>query len=279
MARIIEVRPIKKEKWHGLPPEKDFARPFILEALLDPVTHRYATGLNDEVDEKGKIIPNKDRLRLEQITGYDLSDNFSASEPHPFWSSATARVKLEHRTNLFDLDNPLHEILYHMMKASKYIANSQVDYENGLYPDAKFVIYNEREEVALKAQLVDIKAQVYKLLGELDTKQKADIITIVEDTSIKNQSPQYIDVRFDSLLSKVGYKRMLELLKKDKARNAMQAMIVEAANKRILTKRGNLYLYFDENLGDIESTVDFLLDPKNQLIKVQILEKLNTLSK
>ena len=94
-------------------------------------------------------------MRLEQITGYDLSDNFSASEPHPFWSSQL-QVKLEHR--LICLIWIIHYMRFYItMKASKYIANS-ADYENGLYPDAKF-IYNEREEAVLKAQLVDIKAK------------------------------------------------------------------------------------------------------------------------
>jgi len=277
MSKIIEVRPIQRDKWHGLPPEKDFARPFVLEALLDSRTHKYATGLNDTYDEKGNVVPNPDRIRLEKATGYNLSDSFSTTEPHPFWSNQVSRVKLENRTNLFNLENPLEEIKYHMMKASRFIANSQLEYQEGKFPDAKFILYNEQEEVEAKAKQVEIKDKVNKLIQDLDTKQKSNIIQIVEGRDISKQGVSYITVEFDNVITKLGYSKMLALLTKDKTRISVHATIVSAVDKRILRKQGDLYFYFEEPLGDIESAINFFLDPKNQLIKMQILEKLNSL--
>jgi hypothetical protein len=264
MSRIIEVKPIQRQKWHELPPEKDFARPFVLEALLDANTHKYATGLSAE-----------DKERLEKATGYDLSDTFDPLNPHVFWSNAVSRVRLESRTNLFDISIPINEIKYHIMKASKFVANSQTELEKGLYPDAKFVIYDKEEETAVRAKALEIKSQVHKLIEGMQAKQKADVVQIATGMSMSNQSNDYITVELDNLIAKLGYPKLLTLLQKDTKRNSVQATIMTACDKRILNKKGDMFFYFDEMLGDIEGAIDYLLDPKNQTIKMQILEKLN----
>ena len=48
MAKLVEVRPIEVKKWHGKKGQESFTRPKKIQALIDPVTMQYATGLTEE---------------------------------------------------------------------------------------------------------------------------------------------------------------------------------------------------------------------------------------
>lgn len=263
---IVTVKPIRRDKWHGQTGEKDFDRPFVLEALVDSQTNRYATGLKPE-----------DRIRLEKATGYNLDDTFIPGEFNTFWNSAAARISLEQAdksTNLFNLTKPIDEIKYHILLSSKYVANSQEEYEAGLWPEAKFIIYNEEAEMAHKAKKMQLEEDVINKLSKLDIKEQADLVLLLKQISVKNQSPEYIKVKLGEAVKEAGYEVVLEKLGQTKAYRSTEALIIEAANRHILTKKGNVYYFFDTFLGEIGSTIDFLLDAKNQQIKIQILEKI-----
>ena len=85
-------------------------------------------------------------------TGFDLSPIFINEKSHPFWDSKTAQVKLEHKTNVFNTDRPIDEIKVKILKASDLVANSMKEYEEGKFPNALFVIFDEKEEVQLESE-------------------------------------------------------------------------------------------------------------------------------
>ena len=259
---IIIVKPIQRVKWHGKSGSEDFDRPFVLEALVDSTTNRYATGLSPE-----------DKTRLEIATGYNLDNTFIPGEFTTFWNSAIARIQLNQSANIFDISVPINEIKYHIMLGSKYVANSQEDYENGLFPDAKFVIYNEEADVAVKAKKIQLEEEVISRLSKLDVKEQADLVLLLKNTSVRNQSAEYIKVKLNEAVKEVGNVIVLEKLGQNKARRNTEALILEATAKHILTKKGTTYYFFDTFLGEMDSAIDFLLDVKNQVIKAQILEK------
>lgn len=261
---LIEVRPIEKERWHGLKGKDAITRPVVIEALLSATTGKLATGLTQE-----------DRERLEKETGYDLSPDYNVNKPHSFWSSPAAFVKLEHKTNIFDTSNPLDEIKVKILKASDLVANSQKEYDEGKYPLAQFVIFDEREEVEMKASKASIKRKVIIEADKLSSTRKAEIIQIILGLTVRNQSNDYIDLKLDEAIEKDGPQRVLDLIKRDKARTALHATVLEAIYKNILRKDGTAVYYMDDQLGfDIESTIDYLQDSKNQALKAQIIEKL-----
>ncbi len=142
---LVEIRPVDKVKWHGKKGHENFTQPVLIECLFDPITGNYATGLNDD-----------DRKRLEKKTGYDLSDAYGTT-PHPFWNSPTARIKLPAMTSIFDTSRAIDEIKVHVLKASKFVANSMREYEEGLFPEATHIIYDEAEEVKVKATKIQRK--------------------------------------------------------------------------------------------------------------------------
>lgn len=260
---LVEVRPIEVKKWHGKKGQEDFAQPVIIECLYDVHTGKYATGLDE-----------KDRKRLEAVTGYDLSDTFNATKPHPFWTSSAARIKLPHRTVVFDTNIPLDEIKVKVLKASKFVANSMKEYKQGLYPEATHVIFDEAEEVAIKASKIQKKKTATKLSMKMTLDEKANIIMIMSNKLLKGQSQDYIDVEIDRLIEE-NTEKFITLAKQDKKQTYIRALILEALHKNILTKEGIAVYYMSDKIANsIEDAVDYFLDPQNQQLKTALLEKI-----
>ena len=262
---LVEVKPIEKERWHGKKGKEAFTRAMVIEALISVNTNRFCTGLTDE-----------DRKRLESLTGYDLSPDYMVGKPHPFWSSTAAQVKLENKTNVFDTKKPLDEIKVKLMKDSDLVANSMKEYEEGKFPLAKFVIFDESEEVEIKASKLAMKNKVIIESSKLPFERKAEIVQILSDISVRKQSPDYVDLKLDEAIDKHGAEKVLNLIKRDKTRTSLHALVMEAIHKNVLRKDGAAVYFMDDQIGyDVESAVDYFQDPKNQSLKAQILEKIN----
>lgn len=262
---LVQVRPIRKPKWHGKDGKNFLSRPTVITAAVSLRTGQYATGLSEE-----------DRKRLEKITGFNLSPDYNQDVLHPFWSSSTAKVTLQDTTNIFDTSKPIDEIKVKMLKASDLVANSITEYEEGLYPEAIFVIQDESEEIEIKAAKNAIKRKVAVETSKMTKARKEEVIQILSNICVKNQSEDYVDVKLEEAIEQAGYEKTLNLITRDKNRTSLNAMILEALYKQVLRKEGSTILYLDEPLGfDIESTIDYFLDKNHQMLKAQILEKIS----
>lgn len=262
---IVEVRPVEKQRWHGKQGKESFTRPVTIEALISLQTGQYSTGQSE-----------KDRERLEKATGQNLSPDHVVGKPHDFWNSPAALIKLEHKTNVFNTDKPYEEIKVMILKASDLVANSQREFEQGLFPDALFVIYDEREETELKASKAAVKRKVVIEGAKLTKTRKSEIVQILMGVSVKGQSEDYIDLKLDEAIAEKGADAVLILIRRDKARISLHALVLEAIQKNVLRKEGTSVYYMDDQIGfDVESAVDYFADKNNQALKAQILEKLN----
>lgn len=259
---LIEVRPIEREKWHGLKGKDSFARPVVVEALVNVRTSRYDTGLSEE-----------DKERLEKATGLDLSDVYVEGKPHPFWSF-TGQVKLPNSTKVFDTSKPLDEIMVKMLKASEVVANSVKEYEDGKYPFASHVIFDEREEVEIRASKIAIKKEAIIEAAKLSRAKKVEIIQILLNKGMKKQSDDFLEVELDKLIES-NPEKVLNIIKADKAETSIHAMVLEGIEKNVLRKEGSSIYYMDDQLGyDEFSAVNYFKDPSNQKLKAEIIEKL-----
>jgi len=259
----VEVRVIDVKKWHGKKGQENFSQPLVLEALYDIETGGYATGLTED-----------ERKKYEKLTGYDLSDKYDPQKPHPFWNSQAARIKLPHRTTIFDTDKPLDFIKVKVLKASKYVANSMKEYEEGLYPEATHVIFDEAEEVLIKAKKIERKNEASALLEKMTLDEKVNIVQILGNKSLRGQSQNFVTVAMDEILEN-QIDEFLNLAKADKEQTYMRAVILEAIYKGTLTKEGNAILYMGDRVGnDVFDAVEYFLDPQNQIMKTKLLEKL-----
>lgn len=268
MASIkVEVRPIEHKKWHDKTGQESFTRPKKIQALLDSNTMKYATGLTEE-DIKA--------LRKKGVN-YDLSDNYDSENLHPFWDSSMAVIKLENNTMFFDLDNDLEFIKVKVMKASKFVANSMAEYENGTWPDATHVIFDEAEQAQVLASKVETRNTAIIEASKLSPDRKVELILVMGGRNMKNQSADFVAVELDKVLNK-NPEEFLRNLKMDKKQIAAHALVLEALQKGILRKEGQRIFHMDSPLGIDEIEVaEYLAKEENQDIRLLVLQKINNL--
>lgn len=261
----IEVRPIETKKWHGKTGKESFTRSKKIQALVDPSTNEYATGLTKEDIEK---------LRDMGIT-YDLSPNFNQGEPHPFWDSPMATIELKNATMFFDTKKPLDYIKMKILKASKYVANSMKEYEEGLFPEATHVIFDESEEVEIKATKVAIKKKAIIEAAKLSKDRKIALIMILAGKNLKGKSDDFVEVELDKIIERKP-KDVLRYIEMDPEKVSLHALVLEALQKSVLRKQGHKILYYDSVIGgDVYDVVSYLQDEENQDLKLRIMSAVN----
>ena len=261
----IEVRPIERKKWHNKSGKESFTRPKKIQALVDADKNEYATGLTKEDITK---------LKEKGVT-YDLSPNFNQEQPHPFWDSSMAVVKLENATMFFDTKNPLDFIKVKVLKASKYVANSMKEYDEGLFPDATHVIFDENEEVEVRATKVAIKKKAVIESAKLSKDKKIQLIMIIAGKNVKGQSDNFVEVELDKITDKKP-REILKYIEMDANRVALHSLILEALQKSVLRKQGHKILYHDSVIGnDIYDVISYLQEDENQDLKLRIMSAVN----
>lgn len=260
---LVEVKPLVIKKWHGKKDNDSFAQPKTTDVLYDPETGLYATGLTDEEAETyGKKL------------GLNLSPIFVPEQSHDFWGSKTARITLPNNTMILDTDKPLEFIKYKNLKASKLVANSQSEYDEGKWPDATHVIFSEEEDIKQKASKVQLKQKCYAVLSKLSKDEKVNLILILLEESVRGRSDNFVDMRMEDVITNFP-EDFLKWAEMDVAELNIRGSILEGIARGILTKEGQSIYYMSERLGfDLEDTIKWFSDANNQKTKIAILEKL-----
>lgn len=283
----VQVRPISTKRWHGKTDHESFTKAKVISALVDPNSMTYATGLNyndkiyEDVDNPKNKVTEADYYA--KLLKADLSNQFNLEEPHPFWDSKMAKVRLENRTQIFDIkNNPLDFVKVKIMKDSKYVANSLKEYEEGMYPDATHVIFDESEDIEVKASKVAIRNEAIVKANALSIGQKIELVLILsggEDyiraKNLKGKSNNFVEVELAALIDdKPG--EVLRHMKMDKTDTGNTALVLEALQKHVLVKDGHKIKYHDSVLGqDIQDVVLYLNVPENQEFKLRLMEQVN----
>lgn len=261
----VEVRPIKVKKWHGKEGKESFTQSKTIEVLVNAQTGQFDTGLTPEETEK-----------YSKLLGVDLSPIYNPNEAHPYWSTKAASIKLENKTMLFDPINNADFVKIKNLKASKYVANSLQEFEQGLYPNATHVIFDEEAEVTKKASGVQLKNKAIQFSLKMSADEKTNIIQILSGKSVRGRSTNFIDVEIDNLVQD-SPEQFLKYSKMDKNEVYVRAAILECIHRNILTKEGLAIHYMGDVIGlDFETAVEWFSNPQNQKMKVAILEKLNS---
>ena len=261
----IQVRPLPIEKWHKLSGKDSFAGKFTITPLIDDSTGMYKTGMtSEELEKYGKIL------------GQDLTPRYDSQKPHYFWDSEAAAIKLENRTNFIDKTDPIGFINYKTLVGSKYIANNMKEWEEGLWPDAVFVIVDEETDSDIKASKIAIIKSAILETAKLSKDRKAAIVLILSGKLVRGKSDNFVEVALDEEINK-NPAEVLRLAKLDKGQMATQALVLEAIQRGALQKAGHRIMYMDSIIGeDIYSAADYLEDPKNQELKLRIQTTLNS---
>ena len=241
----LEIRPIEKRRWHGKSGSESFKRPHKIKALVNASTMEYDTGLTPE------------------------------DAPHPFWDSNAATLTLENNTMFLNLDNPLEYIKSRFAKKSRFVANSMLEYEQGLWPDATHVIFDESEEIEVKATKVAMQRQAVIKSAELSKDRKIQIILILSGKNLKGRSDNFIEVELDKLVQKEP-RELLRHIDMDTEDISLHALIEESLQKSVLRKSGHKILYMDHVLGgDVLDVIQYLKQPDNQDLKLRLMSMIN----
>lgn len=260
---LVEIRPLPEKKWHGKKGKDSFAQPKDIEVLYDHSTGKYATGLTPEEAEKyGKLL------------GVNLSDTFNPNEPHPYWSTKPASIRLYNHTFILDTDKPAEFVKVKNLKAHKKVANSLKEWQDGKWPDATHVIFDETEEVNMKASKIALKNEAIVFLTKLSDEDKANLVQILSNKSIKGRSTDFINVEIDAIVEeKPG--ELLKYAKMGREEVYVRAAVLECIHKNILIKEGSAIFYMGDQIAfDYEEAVQWFKNPQNSKMKVAIFEKL-----
>lgn len=259
----VEVRPLPVKKWHGKKDEESFAEPKAWEVTVDPETGKYRTGLTPkEAEDYGKMM------------GVDLSDDFSFTDPHPYFSSKPAWLVLPNHTLILDTEKAVDFVKVKNMKASPKVANSMTEWEAGKFPNATHVIYDEAEEVAEKATKIELRDKAKEQLFKLSQEDKINVVRLLSQRSVKGMSPNFITVEIEDIIE-TKPKEFLALVKLGREEVTLRAKVNQLVASNILTKEGGAYFYMGEPIAmNFEDTVDWFQDPQNSKMKIMILEKL-----
>lgn len=260
---LVEIRPLPQTKWHGKKNKESFAQPKDIEVLYDNKLGAYATGLTPEEAEKyGKIM------------GVDLSSNFNPNEPHPYWSSKAATIRLPNHTLIMDTDKPIEFVKVKNCKASKKVANSMREWQEGKWPDATHVIFDETEEVNLKATKIALKNECVMMLAKMSDEDKANMVQILSEKTVRGRSTDFINVEVDDLIENKA-SEFLKYAKMGREEVFVRAAVLECIYKNILTKEGSAVFYMGEQIGfSTEEAIQWFKSPQNSKMKVAILDKL-----
>jgi hypothetical protein len=260
----VEIRPIAKKKWHGKKGKEDFTRPKVIQALVNSHTFQYDTG-----------VPEERRVELEEKLDVELSPNYSPNHPHAFWDSKAATLKLENNTMYLNKNNPLEEIKYYIAKASKFVANSLREFEDGQFPEATHVIFDEKEEAEVKARKIEVINQATARVGELPPERKIQLLFILAGKNAKQFSTSQLVVAMDELISSKAAEILREL-DKDTDLVENHALVIECLQKSVLQKKGHKIYYHDSHLGDDTiSVADYLGQNVNQDLKLKLIEQIS----
>lgn len=266
MSNKVEIRPLPRKKWHGYTGKDSFQKDAYTEVLINTSTQTYDTGIDEEeLVELQKLLP-----------GIDLTNTYIPDKPHPFWSSKAGRLKLPNKTLILDESIPMDRVKVRNYTASKFVANSMREYEEGKWPDATHVMYNEKEFVEIESEKVSKKRKAYKLADRLTKEQKVSIIQIMLGISVRGSSNDFIEVKLEEALNS-DLDRFLIYAKLDKDMLYNKGLVTEGLYKNVLTKEGSGIYYLGDLLGHgIDSVTEYFSNPNNQEVKIKIIEKINS---
>jgi hypothetical protein len=258
-GHLIYVKPIIKERWHGL--HKMGRAKFqgthdVYQAIYSQNKGGFDTGLNEE-----------EANRLGKRLGHDLKNHTS----NEYWQNF--KLVLEDKTTVFNTTIPLEELQVKFMKASKFIANSVKELDQGLWPSARYVIHDEVEELEREATKIEVKARAVEVFSELSPEKKVDLLKVF-GKGATNVSEKFAYTKLYEILEEDPNKFIKQATMKP-AELKTRALFFDLEHKGIFRRKGTAVLYNDQQVGfDYDDAVYNLLNPKNQELLLKLKDDL-----
>lgn len=262
LGHLIEIRPLPLKKWHGKKDNESFTLPKSFEVLVNPETGRFDTGLTPD-----------ETVKYSKLMGVNLDDTYTG-EAHPYFSQKQAWVELPNKTFFFDTRTPQQFIKYKHCLVSDQVANSQKEYDEGKWPNATHVIYDEEQVMAEKAKDAFQVKQAWETVGKLSMDDQIGIVHLVMGKSPRGRSADFIMGKLKEAIEQnpSEFNRIFALGREEVV---LRDKIKDLLYNRILTQEQNTIYYMGEPIAsDEEDAVKWFKDPNNSQLKTRILEQL-----
>lgn len=264
---LVEIRPLDKNKWHGLKGDKAFTRDITCEAFVSRHSGQYDVRFTSE----------EERQHLEKVLGVDLSLSHDPGRAHPTWSRKSFWATLPNNTKILNTEVPMQAVELAILKGAPLVANSMKEYNEGKWPDATHVIFSEEEEMEIKASKIETIKKAFQISLEMSREQKIQLITILSTDlpfNVREHKDSFIEVRIKDLIDE-NPREFVKWATMDKETLAVRSLVLEANHKGALMKQGPSYFYGGERIGiDIDDAVSFLKDPENREFRARLMEKI-----
>jgi hypothetical protein len=259
----VIVKPLDRKKWHDKTGKESFQRPKSIEVLYDANAGKFATGLTDEeAKEYGEKL------------GVNLTAYHNPLQPHPYYSTKAAKIVLKNEAMIFDTNTPGDYVKVKNLKASKFVANSLKEWEEGLFPEATHVIFDEAEEVEIKASKLQLEMKAMALFSKMTDDQKVNLVQILDNKTVRGRSTDYLNVAIHELIKKDAEK-FIRYASMDKTESYIRATLLEAISRNIVIKEGTNLFYMGDLIGaDFEDAIKWFNNPQNSKIKTAMLEQM-----
>lgn len=153
-----------------------------------------------------KVFKNKEKVALQHILEYKhgreydyyssrhMDNIVKSTELHekPFFLTDKCKLRLDGNVVFLNLNNPLDEVRYYMVKAHPYVANSYKDLDEGRNRKAGYYIVDEAEVMDLKLEKVRKETRAAAALEELNTKEDSIIINMAFALGMEDRSPSKV---------------------------------------------------------------------------------------
>lgn len=220
----------------------------------------------------------KTGLTKEQEKHYEGVLNLPAGtlgKKSPFWGDLEIRINNDKPTR-FALSGYMDEIKEAVIRAHSKIANSELHLAAN--PTALFYIDDAEEKAKLEAGKMDAELDALDQFTTLKIEDKRAALRLYGKKGIDNMSETmvkaelYKEVKNDPM-------RFLRIIGDPKTMKA-KALLEELVEKRVVNKKGAYYYNNEDMIGSsTEEAVAYLMDIKNQQIKIALEKRVKDLRK
>tara|TARA_R110000787_G_scaffold153516_5_gene267443 strand:+ start:198 stop:971 length:774 start_codon:yes stop_codon:yes gene_type:complete len=189
-----------------------------------------------------------------------------------YWRDYT--VILNDKDKTLVLDRPRDFIDYRVLMSSKRVANSVNDLTD--WPKAEYVLYDAEEDAKKDNLRIKEKREGYKKFNSMTSTEMRNVLKLMgkksenaSDTLIENTLADILDkdaASFNEILDQPDFK--------------LRVFVEDLRGINALRVRGGHYMFGDSAIGhDLDATLLYLKDPKNQDIVLSLKSKLKASKK
>lgn len=246
---IVVLKPLKKNAWSGV-----------------THYHRCATYLGPYLTRSGRRytgLDKKDEARLSKELGIE-----NLSPTSDFWD--TFHIRIGNTDKYFDLDDPMDELRYIFLKNHRRVKDSLLDNK----ASADFVLINKDEEAKRSNLFNRVKREAMKEFDKLTPEDTRKCLRLFGNNA-ENMSNEVAENRLFNIVED-NPEMFLKKWVNNKTRET-EFLIEQAVSRNIIRRNKNIYRYGTDVIAHgMQEAIDFLDDPKNQDIKIAILQQMES---